>query len=75
VEDGLTGGVFDNLDALVAGLPRVLSLDRRRIRARTVERFGVDRMVDDYLTVYERLVSPEHARRPAKGSPLKSRYS
>jgi glycosyltransferase involved in cell wall biosynthesis len=56
VEEGLTGGVFDTLDALVAGLPRVLSLDRQRIRARTVERFGVDRMVDEYLAVYERLV-------------------
>jgi glycosyltransferase involved in cell wall biosynthesis len=57
VEDGLTGGVFDTLDAVTTGLPRVLSLDRRRVRARAVERFGVDRMVDDYLAVYERLVS------------------
>ena len=60
VEEDLTGGVFDTLDALAAGLPRVLSLDRRRIRARAVERFGVDRMVDDYLAVYERLVSRSH---------------
>jgi hypothetical protein len=30
-----------------------------------VERFGVDRMVDDYLAVYERLVSPKDARRAA----------
>jgi glycosyltransferase involved in cell wall biosynthesis len=65
VEDGVTGGVFDSLDALIAGLPRVLSLDRQRVRARAIERFGVDRMVDDYLTVYERLVSPKHARRAA----------
>jgi glycosyltransferase involved in cell wall biosynthesis len=57
VEEGLTGGVFDTLDALIAGLPRVLSLDRQRVRARAVERFGVDRMVDDYLAVYERLVT------------------
>ena len=32
VEDGVTGGVFDSLDALIAGLPRVLSLDRQRVR-------------------------------------------
>jgi glycosyltransferase involved in cell wall biosynthesis len=65
VEDGVTGGVFDSLDALIAGLPRVLSLDRQRVRARAVERFGIDRMVDDYLAVYERLVSPKHVRRAA----------
>ena len=61
VEEGLTGGVFDTLDALIAGLPRVLSLDRQRVRARAVQRFGVDRMVDDYLTVYERLVGRSQA--------------
>ncbi len=57
VDDGLTGGVFDSLDALIAGLPRVLSLDRQRVRTRAVERFGVDRMVDDYVAVYARLVA------------------
>ena len=65
VDDGVTGGVFDSLDALIAGLPRVLSLDRQRVRHRAVERFGVDRMVDDYLTVYERLVSRDHQTRAA----------
>ena len=29
------------------------------------ERFGVDRMVDDYLAVYERLVSRDHHTRAA----------
>jgi glycosyltransferase involved in cell wall biosynthesis len=65
VEDGVTGGVFDSLDTLVAGLSRVLSLDRQRVRARAVERFGVERMVDDYLAVYERLVSCDHQTRAA----------
>jgi glycosyltransferase involved in cell wall biosynthesis len=65
VDEGITGGVFETLDALVAGLPRVLSLDRRRVRARAVERFGVDRMVDDYLAVYERLVSRSRATQAA----------
>jgi hypothetical protein len=30
-----------------------------------VERFGVERMVDDYLAVYERLVSRDHQTRAA----------
>jgi glycosyltransferase involved in cell wall biosynthesis len=62
VDDGVTGGVFDSLDSLVSGLPRVLALDRRQVRARAVERFGVDRMVDGYVDVYEELVVSQKAK-------------
>lgn len=72
VEDGVTGGVFDSIDGLIAGLPRVAALDRRRIRERTIQRFGVDRMVDAYVNVYEQLIaarrSGEHDRLFAAGS-------
>ena len=60
VEDGVTGGVFETLDQLVTGLPRVAALDRLRVRARAVERFGPDRMVDEYVAVYSAL-APRHA--------------
>ena len=55
VEDGVTGGVFESLDALVAGLPRVLALDRARVRALAAERFSVERMVAGYTDVYAAL--------------------
>ena len=55
VENGVTGGVFESLDALVAGLPRVLALDRARVRAVAAERFSVDRMVAGYSAVYQAL--------------------
>jgi glycosyltransferase involved in cell wall biosynthesis len=55
VEDGVTGGVFESIDDLVTGLPRVLALDRSRVRSRAVERFGPDRMVDAHVGVYARL--------------------
>jgi phage tail sheath gpL-like len=32
-------------------------LDRRAVRARVAERFSRDRMVDDYVRVYERVLS------------------
>lgn len=63
VDDGVTGGVFDDLDALVAGLPRVLSLDRATIREHAVRRFGVDRMVAAYVDVYSRLVASHRSRK------------
>jgi glycosyltransferase involved in cell wall biosynthesis len=56
VDDAVTGIVFPDLDAMAAGLHRVLDLDRRRVRERAVQRFGADRMVDDYIRVYRRLV-------------------
>ena len=56
VDDGITGGVFDTIDALVDGLARVVTLDRTRVRAQAVERFGVDRMTDAYVRVYRKLI-------------------
>jgi glycosyltransferase involved in cell wall biosynthesis len=55
VDDDVTGVAFDSMDALIAGLPRVLALDRGRVRATAVRRFGVDRMVDGYLALYAAL--------------------
>jgi glycosyltransferase involved in cell wall biosynthesis len=53
IQDGVTGGVFTSTEALVAGLPRVMALDRSVIRTVAVDRFGADRMVDGYLAIYE----------------------
>ena len=55
VEDGVTGGVFETIDELVAGLPRVLALDRGQVRALAAERFSVERMVSGYTAVYQAL--------------------
>ena len=57
VDEGVTGHAFEDLDALVAGLDRVLALDRAAVRARAVARFGADRMVDQYEAVYRRIVA------------------
>jgi glycosyltransferase involved in cell wall biosynthesis len=59
VDDGLTGGIFADLDAMVNGLDRVLELDRRAVREQAVARFGADRMVDEYVRVYRRAVAAE----------------
>ena len=56
VDEGVTGMVFDDLEHMANDLPRVLDLDRRRVRERAVARFGVARMVDEYVAVYAKLV-------------------
>ena len=63
VDEGRTGHAFASPDALAAGLDDVLALDRGRVRARAVERFRPDRMVDAHVDAYRRIVTA-HRRRP-----------
>ena len=60
-------GVFESLDALVEGLPNVFALDRALVRARALERFNPDRMVDAYLAVYARLAASSLRHAPQGG--------
>jgi hypothetical protein len=53
----VTGGIYGSADDLIAALPSVLALDRATVRRRAVERFGVARMVDEHLAVYDRLLA------------------
>lgn len=56
VDDGITGVAFGDLEEMMLGLSRVLNLDRRRVHDQAVSRFGVARMVDEYIGVYRRIV-------------------
>jgi glycosyltransferase involved in cell wall biosynthesis len=56
VDEGITGHVFDSLDALVHGLPQVFELDRTQVRARAEERFDASHMVVAHELLYRRLV-------------------
>jgi glycosyltransferase involved in cell wall biosynthesis len=62
VEDGVSGGVFDDLDAMVRGLDRVLALDRHRVRDFAVRRFGVMRMVDGYIDAFRAIIAQRQGR-------------
>src|SRR5262249_36290044 len=62
VDQGVTGMIFDDLEQMTNDLPRVFNLDRRRVRARAVERFGAARMVDEYVSVYARVVGTHRGR-------------
>ena len=63
VDDGVTGIVFSDLEEMANGLDRVFSLDRRRVREQAVARFGINRMVDEYIAVYQRLVEAHRGSR------------
>jgi glycosyltransferase involved in cell wall biosynthesis len=57
IDDGVTGAIVDDIEAAVRAVGRVHQLDRAAIRATAVRRFGRDRMVRDYLSVYEQVLS------------------
>jgi glycosyltransferase involved in cell wall biosynthesis len=57
VIDGVTGFLVDDVDGAVAAVPRAIALDREKIMELTRQRFSADRMVADYLAVYETMLS------------------
>jgi glycosyltransferase involved in cell wall biosynthesis len=56
VDAGVTGLLADGVGAAVEAVRGIAALDRGACSARARERFGVDRMVDDYLRVYGELL-------------------
>ncbi|HLL65206.1 MAG TPA: glycosyltransferase family 4 protein [Micromonosporaceae bacterium] len=56
VDVGVTGYLPESVEAAVEAVPAALALDRQAVRKTAVERFSADRMVEDYLKVYARLL-------------------
>lgn len=56
IDDGVTGFLVDTFDEAVAAIARVDRLDRASCRRAAVERFGVDRMAERYLTLYQEIL-------------------
>jgi glycosyltransferase involved in cell wall biosynthesis len=70
LQDGLSGFVVGDVAEAVAAVQQINTLDRRRCRTVFEERFGVERMTGDYLTIYERLA----VNRPGNGAARSAHY-
>ncbi len=68
IDHGVTGFVCETLDEMVQSVRHVSVLDRTRCRQIFDARFSTERMVQDYLRVYEHMVGL-----PAKISPTRDR--
>ena len=62
IEDGRSGFLVDNVEGAVAAVEAAAALPRAGVRAAFERRFTSDRMVRDYLRVYEGLVATSRAR-------------
>jgi glycosyltransferase involved in cell wall biosynthesis len=56
VEHGHTGMIASTLEEIVSAMKSIDRIDRRTCRARFEERFGVERMGDDYERVYRHVI-------------------
>jgi glycosyltransferase involved in cell wall biosynthesis len=59
VDEGVTGRLVHTVDEAVAAVERIGEIDRWACRARARQRFGADRMVDDYLRIYRKLAAQQ----------------
>jgi glycosyltransferase involved in cell wall biosynthesis len=69
VREGENGFLVESLDGAVAAVRETAALERGAVRRSVEHRFDVDRMVDDYLAVYRRVVNLHRARRAADRRP------
>ena len=57
IEHGVTGFLVDTFDEAVAAIERLGEIDRRACRRAVEDRFTVDRMADEYLALYRRILA------------------
>ncbi len=56
VDDGATGFIVDTLNQAVDSVPRAAALERRDIREIAEKRWTKERMVEDYIRLYQRVL-------------------
>lgn len=57
IDHGVTGFLVDSFDEALAAISRLGEIDRRACRRAVEERFTVDRMADEYLALYRRILA------------------
>jgi glycosyltransferase involved in cell wall biosynthesis len=56
VQERVNGFMVDTAEAAVEAVENAAGLDRKEVRETVEKRFNAARMVDDYLSVYQRIV-------------------
>jgi glycosyltransferase involved in cell wall biosynthesis len=64
IRDGSTGFIVDNVDAAVQAVSRIGLLDRRVCRDEVEQRFTCQRMAQEYVEVYNKILEDRENYRP-----------
>ena len=62
IEDGVTGAIVDTVEEAISALPRVIALDRYKVRRQFEKQFTAARMAGDYVNVYRSLLAASRIR-------------
>ena len=73
VDDGVTGAIVETMDEAIAALPRVIALDRTKVRRRFEQRFSATRMAKDYVGVYRSLLASKSLSSEQRDTQRRSR--
>jgi glycosyltransferase involved in cell wall biosynthesis len=69
---GSTGFLVPDIAAAVTAVGKVAKLDRQLCRQEAETRFSADRMIDDYLALFERIVGAKTPRHPGSNQSIGS---
>ncbi len=67
IDEGTTGFMVDNIDGAVAAVRRLGSIDRAICRQVFEERFSAERMAEDYVEIYKRVLDRQDSPSVAGG--------
>jgi glycosyltransferase involved in cell wall biosynthesis len=56
IENGRSGFLVTDEDEAIAAVTRIADIDRAACRGRVEGHFALDRMIDDYVNVYETIL-------------------
>jgi glycosyltransferase involved in cell wall biosynthesis len=61
IENGKNGFLVDNVEAAIEALTRIKEIDRNACRSHVEQHFTVERMVDEYIGIYETIIRERSA--------------
>lgn len=56
ITDGVDGYIVNNMDEMVERMQTVDKIDRARVRQTIESKFSIDKMLDEYFKIYERVI-------------------
>jgi glycosyltransferase involved in cell wall biosynthesis len=64
IEDGKTGFLVNTMDEAIEAVAHIKDIDRACCRRRVEQYFTVDRMVEEYIQVYETILKNKKTEEP-----------
>ena len=69
IDDGRTGFLVPDATAAIEAVSRIAAIDRRECRVEVEKRFTAERMVSQYESLYEKVLSRHHGQRQREVGP------